>query len=114
MASPGKASPRPAATAAETDYRFQVRRWPLRRSEPARILRRTTIQGTGALVLLAPAYPDGGLMGGHIIVLWNRGHHGYLLSLHFDSSNTGRTYTQSERVSSLALAIAATFAPTGG
>lgn len=76
---------------------------------PARVLRRATVNGHEALVLIAPAYPEGGLMGGHVIVLWNQLQHGYMLSLLFNAARGGRTYSLAERVSS-ALAIAATFA----
>jgi hypothetical protein len=72
---------------------------------PARILHHATVNATDVLVLVAPPYPDGGFMGGHVIVLWNRQHHGYMLSFHF-ASGPGRTaYTLRERVAA-ALAIA--------
>lgn len=77
---------------------------------PARILRRAGIRGHDALVLVAPAYPQGGLMGGHVIILWNWHQHGYMLSLHFDGSRSGRVYTLTERIVA-ALAVAAGFAP---
>jgi hypothetical protein len=77
---------------------------------PARILRRTSIRGHDALVLVAPAYPQGGFMGGHVIILWNWHQHGYVLSLHFDGSRNGRAYALPERVAA-ALAVAASFAP---
>jgi hypothetical protein len=32
----------------------------------------------------APTYPQGGIMGDHVIVLWNRERHGYFVSLHFE------------------------------
>ncbi len=43
---------------------------------PARVLRHARVDGVPALVLAAPAYPQGGLMGGHVIVLWNADGHG--------------------------------------
>jgi hypothetical protein len=65
---------------------------------PARILRHETVRTTDALVLVAPQYPDGGFMGGHVIVLWNWQHHGYMLSLHFASAPDGTAYTLAERI----------------
>ncbi len=50
-------------------------------------------------------------MGGHVIVLWNRQQHGYMLSLHFDGAPNGRAYTLADRVSA-ALRVASSFAPT--
>ena len=48
-------------------------------------------------------------MGGHVIVVWNSGRHGYLLSLHFEAAS-GRTYTLAERTAA-ALAVANSFKP---
>jgi hypothetical protein len=65
---------------------------------PARILRHATVDGDNALILIAPPYPDGGFMGGHVLILWNRQHHGYMLSFHFAAAPSGRAYTRDERV----------------
>ncbi len=72
---------------------------------PARVLRRSTVGSFRALVLVAPDYPTGGFMGGHVIVLWNGGGHGYFVSLHYDGSRAGARYTREQRVNA-ALAIA--------
>lgn len=80
---------------------------------PARVLRRASVSGHEALVLVAPAFPEGGLMGGHIIILWNSHRHGYILSFHFDGSRGGKTYTLNQRLTA-ALAVAASFAPVAG
>ena len=77
---------------------------------PARILRHATVRASVALVLVAPAYPDGGFMGGHVIVLWNRQHHGYMLSFHFANARDGTAYTLAKRVVA-ALDIARSCAP---
>ena len=77
---------------------------------PARILRHATVQARPALVLVAAPYPIGGFMGGHVIVLWNRQQHGYMLSLHFDGAPNGRA-SLADRVSA-ALRVASSFAPT--
>jgi hypothetical protein len=47
------------------------------------VLRRVEIGGHRGLLLDEPAYPTGGLHGGHIAAIWNRGASGYVLSLHF-------------------------------
>jgi hypothetical protein len=78
---------------------------------PARIIRHVSVQGVAALVLLAPAYPEGGFMGGHVIVIWNLQHHGYMLSFHYAAApGEGVYYSLGERVAA-ALRIARSFAP---
>ena len=77
---------------------------------PARILGRSTVRGHDALVLAAPPYPNGGFMGGHVIVLWNSHRHGYMLSFHFEVSRSGHAYSLATRVAT-ALAVARSFAP---
>jgi hypothetical protein len=49
-------------------------------------------------------------MGGHVIVLWNWQHHGYMLSFHFASAPDGTAYTLRERVAA-ALEIARSCTP---
>ena len=77
---------------------------------PARILSRSTVRGQDALVLAAPPYPDGGFMGGHVIVPWNSHRHGYMLSFHFEVSRSGHAYSLAVRVAT-ALAVARSFSP---
>jgi hypothetical protein len=77
---------------------------------PARILTHTHVRGSSGLVLVAPGYPTGGFMGGHVIVIWNAGGHGYVLSFHFDGARDGHVYSQAQRVAA-ALAVAHSFAP---
>jgi hypothetical protein len=79
---------------------------------PARILRRAAIRGRDALVLVASPFPDGGFMGGHLIILWNRRRHGYMLSFHFAAAPGGRAYTLTERLTA-ALTVARGFVPIG-
>jgi hypothetical protein len=79
---------------------------------PARVVRHDRLNGTPALVLTAPAYPEGGLNGGHLIILWNTRGHGYFISLHFDVSPTGAGYSESERLLT-AIAVAKAAAPSG-
>jgi hypothetical protein len=79
---------------------------------PARILRRTTVRTSEALILGAPPYPDGGFMGGHLIVLWNWQHHGYMLSFHFAGAPGGGAYTLVQRLAA-AMQVARSFASVG-
>ncbi|HEY4451312.1 MAG TPA: hypothetical protein VGN13_06930 [Solirubrobacteraceae bacterium] len=66
---------------------------------PASRIGMSTVHGRPALVLREPPYPQGGLHGGHVIVLFNQAGHGYLASVH------GIGMTQSELVAaSVALA----------
>jgi hypothetical protein len=51
-------------------------------SRPAERIGTTTVHGTRALLLREPPYPAGGLHGGHILVLWDQGGHGYVVSVH--------------------------------
>jgi hypothetical protein len=48
----------------------------------ARYIGTTTVHGQHAWILREPQYPQGGLQGGHEIVLWNEAGHGYLVSVH--------------------------------
>ena len=77
---------------------------------PGRILRRSILGGSPALVLVAPDYPTGGFNGGHVLVVWNWHGHGYFISLHYDGSRIGASYTQDARVAA-ALAIARSARP---
>jgi hypothetical protein len=52
-----------------------------------RLVRRATVAQQDALVLKAADYPDGGVHGGHLIVIWNQGNNGYGLSMHFNASS---------------------------
>lgn len=49
---------------------------------PARRIATARVHGARAAVLQEPPYPAGGLHGGHVVVLWNEGSHGYLVSVH--------------------------------
>ena len=48
----------------------------------ARVLGRTTVHRHRALVVRMPAYPAGGLHGGHVGVVWTQGSASYVLTLH--------------------------------
>jgi hypothetical protein len=77
---------------------------------PARVIRHVIIKGRRALVLLAPPYPTGGFMGGHVIILWNQQQHGYVLSFHFESAPNGGAYSLRDRITA-AVQVASSFAP---
>lgn len=77
---------------------------------PARIVRLATVHTRPALVLAAAPYPIGGFMGGHVIVLWNRQQHGYMLSFHFEGAPNGHVYSPAERINA-ALKVASSFSP---
>jgi hypothetical protein len=70
---------------------------------PARRIGTTTVHGERAAVLVAPPYPQGGIHGGHSIVMWNEGGRGYLVSAHSEASRRSATAT--------AIAIARSFRP---
>ena len=46
-------------------------------------MRRTTVGRAPALLLRVADYPDGGVHGGHLALVWNQDGSGYTLSLHF-------------------------------
>jgi hypothetical protein len=48
-----------------------------------KLLRRTTVDGRPALLLRVAGYPNGGVHGGHLAIVWNQGDNGYTLSMHF-------------------------------
>jgi hypothetical protein len=97
--------PRLLTTSLQTGDRYVAQR-------PARILRRTTVRASEALILVAPPYPDGGFMGGHLIILWNWQHHGYMLSFHFAGAPGGGAYTLVQRLAA-AMQVARSFASVG-
>ena len=71
---------------------------------PARPFANARIHGARAAVLQEPPYPAGGLHGGHVVVLWSKGGHGYLVSVH------GERLSRHELVS-IAVAIARSMRP---
>lgn len=74
---------------------------------PARRIRRARVHGIPATVLKAPPYPQGGIHGGHVLVVWNEGGHGYLVSAH------GTRMTQRALIE-VTLAIARSTGPARG
>lgn len=53
---------------------------------PARVVRMTTVHGERAGLLRAPRYPQGGIHGDHMLVMWNEDGHGYVVSAHSETS----------------------------
>lgn len=49
---------------------------------PARRIATARVHGARAAVLREPPYPTGGIHGDHVLVLWNEGGHGYMVSVH--------------------------------
>ena len=76
----GRPGQRWSSGRAQADVRLGL---PHRPRPPTRIVERTTVGPAPALVLQAPPYPAGGVHGGHVVILWNSGPHGYAVSLHF-------------------------------
>ncbi len=63
---------------------------------PTRVVGATRVHGHPAAILKAPPYPKGGIHGGHAVVMWNEGGHGYLVSTHSETSRRGATRTAIE------------------
>ena len=52
------------------------------RALPVRRIGTATVHDNRAALLRAPPYPQGGIHGGHVVILWNQDGHGYLVSAH--------------------------------
>lgn len=62
-----------------------------------RVIERTAIGQTPAVVLQVAAYPDAGVQKGHYAIVWNRGDAGYELSYHYTPrGDNGQPPTQAE------------------
>jgi hypothetical protein len=75
---------------------------PLLHLPTLRIVQRATAGERQALVLVAPPYPDGGVNGDHVLVLFNVEAHGAFVSLHFGG------FSRTQRIAA-ALAVAASW-----
>ena len=51
-------------------------------ARPFRRVGSATVHGRRAAVLREPPYPQGGVHGGHVVIVWNEGGHGYIVSAH--------------------------------
>jgi hypothetical protein len=49
---------------------------------PSRRVGSATVHGHRAAVLREPPYPQGGIHGGHVVIVWNQDRHGYIVSAH--------------------------------
>ena len=58
-------------------------RWDEQRPVRPKLPRDVKVARHPALLLKVADYPDGGVHGGHLVVVWNQGWNGYVLSLHF-------------------------------
>lgn len=60
---------------------------------PTRRVATTRVHGQPAAIMTAPSYPQGGIHGGHSIVMWNEDGRGYLVSTHSETSRRAATRT---------------------
>jgi hypothetical protein len=58
---------------------------------PTRRIAWTRVHRRPAAIMQAPPYPQGGIHGGHAIVMWNENGHGYLVSAHNERSHRAAT-----------------------
>jgi hypothetical protein len=58
---------------------------------PTRRVGTTTVRDQRAAIMQAPPFPAGGIHGGHTVVMWNEGGHGYLVSTHSETSRRAAT-----------------------
>ena len=75
----------------------------LKRSRVA-VVRTARVRRRPALLLRAAGYPEGGVHGGHLAVVWNQDGNGYVLSIHFAEPGP---WTPAERAAILLSAAAA-------
>jgi hypothetical protein len=73
-------------------------------------LRRAAVGGADAVVLRARPYPQGGLHGDHLVLLWNASGRGLLVSLHFTDRRRPDRFGREARIEA-ALRIAESFEP---
>jgi hypothetical protein len=64
--------------------------------------RHASVRSRPALLLHAAPHPDGG-HGGHLVVVWNQGHRGYVFSIHAECAGCA---AQQEQAVALAAAEA--------
>jgi hypothetical protein len=69
------------------------------------VMRHAMVQSRPALLLQAAPNPDGGIHGGHLVVVWNQGHRGYVFSIH-----TAHPVPVTQRDQAVALAAAESMA----
>jgi hypothetical protein len=83
--------------------------------EPVRLkLRRSTsVARHPALLLVVAGYPDGGIHGGHLAVVWNQGDNGYVLSMHFAEHSKYTPREQEALLLNAATAMSGFAAPGG-
>lgn len=70
-----------------------------------RLVGRSSLGKHPALLLKVTDYPDGGVHGGHLAIIWNQGDHGYALSLHFDERSKRKRDDQAALILQVAVAM---------
>lgn len=60
------------------------------RPVPLEVVGPAEVGGEPALVLRAAGFPDGGVHGGHLVVIWNQARIGRVLSIHFHGDDASR------------------------
>lgn len=81
---------------------------------PPRVLRRIRVGTHLGLLLQGATYPNGGVHGGHVAVIWNQGDSGYVLSLHFTEQPHAPTSGHQQIVVDAADAMSVSSARSGG
>lgn len=101
--SPGRGWPEPGQSAPDREMRIH---------RGARVIRRAPVGSDPALILrVAEPYPAGGVHAEHVLVLWNVGGHGYLVSVHLRGGRGRFAFSERDRVNA-ALAIARSARPS--
>jgi hypothetical protein len=59
-----------------------------------RVVHVVSLRRMPALMLAAAPHPDGGIHGGHLTLIWNQGHHGYVFSIHARDQDRPSAYDQ--------------------
>ena len=81
--------------------------WPVRGERPpdpelklsgGSLIRRAAVGSADAIVVRAAPYPAGGVHGGHLVLLWNAGGRGQLVSLHFTDAERPTRYPERARI----------------
>jgi hypothetical protein len=64
--------------------------------EVPRVVQRIKFRGRPALVLSMAPYPDGGINGGHYVLVWNQDRSGYIMSFHYARGDSGKPPRRSD------------------
>lgn len=72
-----------------------------------RVVEKTTVGASAALVVRVPPYPNAGIQQGHYAIVWNHGHGGYELSFHYSSRSAAGATATRQQLDALRLAASA-------